>query len=140
MEKVGKGVSEGVWERMIDRVIERASDRACEATDEGVIVMTVWEPMMEERCRLDRYTLPACVCVCVRVRVYVCACARVCVLFPCVCVCVCVCVCGSGICQPVAWCIGTCGPYFSTEVSFGHAGSWAGNQSEEAAAKNRALW
>ncbi|CEM39625.1 unnamed protein product [Vitrella brassicaformis CCMP3155] len=39
----------------------------------------------------------------------------------------------------VAWCVGTCAPLFSTEVSFGHAGAWAGTDSEQAAAKNKAL-
>lgn len=39
----------------------------------------------------------------------------------------------------VAWCVGTCAPMFSTEVSFGHAGAWAGSASEHASAKNQAL-
>eukprot|EP00388_Colpodella_angusta_P041146 GDKK01052389.1.p1 GENE.GDKK01052389.1~~GDKK01052389.1.p1 ORF type:complete len:1105 (+),score=371.86 GDKK01052389.1:24-3317(+) len=39
----------------------------------------------------------------------------------------------------VAWCVGTCAPLFSTEVSFGHAGAWAGSESEHASAKNKAL-
>eukprot|EP01066_Platyproteum_vivax_P015913 Platyproteum_vivax@DN6963_c0_g1_i1.p1 len=39
----------------------------------------------------------------------------------------------------VAWCVGTCAPMFSTEVSFGHAGAWAGSEGEHAASKNKAL-
>eukprot|EP00922_Rhytidocystis_sp_ex-Travisia-forbesii_P023808 GHVS01034947.1.p1 GENE.GHVS01034947.1~~GHVS01034947.1.p1 ORF type:complete len:1159 (+),score=157.21 GHVS01034947.1:212-3688(+) len=39
----------------------------------------------------------------------------------------------------VAWCVGTCASLFSTEVSFGHAGAWAGTESEHAALKNEAL-
>ncbi|KAL5270375.1 hypothetical protein ACHWQZ_G001186 [Mnemiopsis leidyi] len=39
----------------------------------------------------------------------------------------------------VAWCIGTCGDYFSTEVQFGHAGSSANSKLETASAKNLAL-
>ncbi|PHJ19713.1 atp-citrate synthase isoform x1 [Cystoisospora suis] len=39
----------------------------------------------------------------------------------------------------VAWCVGTCASLFSTEVSFGHAGAWAGSHREHAAAKNAAL-
>ena len=41
--------------------------------------------------------------------------------------------------QVVAWCIGTCGDYFSTEVQFGHAGSSANSKLETASAKNLAL-
>eukprot|EP00916_Digyalum_oweni_P011126 GHVL01018485.1.p1 GENE.GHVL01018485.1~~GHVL01018485.1.p1 ORF type:complete len:1093 (+),score=261.77 GHVL01018485.1:69-3347(+) len=39
----------------------------------------------------------------------------------------------------VSWCVGTCAPLFSTEVSFGHAGAWAGSNAEHADAKNKAL-
>eukprot|EP00920_Eleutheroschizon_duboscqi_P010002 GHVT01023330.1.p1 GENE.GHVT01023330.1~~GHVT01023330.1.p1 ORF type:complete len:857 (-),score=210.82 GHVT01023330.1:82-2652(-) len=39
----------------------------------------------------------------------------------------------------VAWCVGTCAPLFSTEVSFGHAGAWAGGSTEHAQAKNKAF-
>ncbi|CBZ54438.1 cDNA FLJ55447, highly similar to ATP-citrate synthase, related [Neospora caninum Liverpool] len=39
----------------------------------------------------------------------------------------------------IAWCVGTCASLFSTEVSFGHAGAWAGSHREHAAAKNAAL-
>ncbi|PFH33717.1 putative ATP-citrate lyase [Besnoitia besnoiti] len=39
----------------------------------------------------------------------------------------------------IAWCVGTCASLFSTEVSFGHAGAWAGSQREHASAKNAAL-
>lgn len=39
----------------------------------------------------------------------------------------------------VAWCVGTCASLLTTEVSFGHAGAWAGSFSEHAAAKNEAL-
>jgi len=39
----------------------------------------------------------------------------------------------------VAWCIGTCADYFSTEVQFGHAGSNANSKLETASAKNLAL-
>ena len=39
----------------------------------------------------------------------------------------------------VAWCIGTCADYFSTEVQFGHAGANANSKSETASAKNKAL-
>ncbi|KXS16143.1 citrate synthase [Gonapodya prolifera JEL478] len=39
----------------------------------------------------------------------------------------------------VAWCIGTCGSMFKTEVQFGHAGSFANSDLETAAAKNAAL-
>ena len=39
----------------------------------------------------------------------------------------------------VAWCIGTCADYFSTEVQFGHAGSSANSKLETASAKNLAL-
>lgn len=39
----------------------------------------------------------------------------------------------------VAWCVGTCASMFSTEVPFGHAGAWAGRDSEHAVAKNEAL-
>eukprot|EP00923_Selenidium_pygospionis_P047657 GHVN01082268.1.p1 GENE.GHVN01082268.1~~GHVN01082268.1.p1 ORF type:complete len:1155 (-),score=211.69 GHVN01082268.1:127-3591(-) len=36
----------------------------------------------------------------------------------------------------VAWCFGTCAEAFTTEVSFGHAGAWAGSRRETAKAKN----
>ena len=39
----------------------------------------------------------------------------------------------------VAWCIGTCSDMFTTDVQFGHAGASAGNTSETASAKNKAL-
>lgn len=39
----------------------------------------------------------------------------------------------------VAWCIGTCGTMFKTDVQFGHAGSFANSDMETAEAKNRAL-
>lgn len=39
----------------------------------------------------------------------------------------------------VAWCIGTCGSMFKTEVQFGHAGSFANSDMETAVAKNAAL-
>ncbi|OXB71538.1 UNVERIFIED_CONTAM: hypothetical protein H355_003490 [Colinus virginianus] len=39
----------------------------------------------------------------------------------------------------VAWCVGVCASLFPTEVSFGHAGAWAGSSAEHAAAKNAAL-
>ncbi|KAJ3337312.1 citrate synthase [Gonapodya sp. JEL0774] len=39
----------------------------------------------------------------------------------------------------VAWCIGTCGSMFKTEVQFGHAGSFANSDLETAVAKNAAL-
>ncbi|KAI8901441.1 citrate synthase-like protein [Globomyces pollinis-pini] len=39
----------------------------------------------------------------------------------------------------VAWCIGTCATMFTTDVQFGHAGSFANSDRETAAAKNRAL-
>ncbi|EPR62005.1 putative ATP-citrate lyase [Toxoplasma gondii RUB] len=39
----------------------------------------------------------------------------------------------------IAWCVGTCASLFSTEVSFGHAGAWAGSNREHAVAKNAAL-
>eukprot|EP00116_Pleurobrachia_bachei_P006054 sb/3466316/ len=41
--------------------------------------------------------------------------------------------------EVVAWCIGTCADYFSTEVQFGHAGSSANSKSETASAKNQTL-
>lgn len=39
----------------------------------------------------------------------------------------------------VAWCIGTCAKMFTTDVQFGHAGSFANNELETASAKNAAL-
>ncbi|KAJ3049800.1 citrate synthase [Rhizophlyctis rosea] len=39
----------------------------------------------------------------------------------------------------VAWCIGTCSTMFTTDVQFGHAGSFANSDLETAAAKNNAL-
>ncbi|KAJ3417187.1 citrate synthase [Chytridiales sp. JEL 0842] len=39
----------------------------------------------------------------------------------------------------VAWCIGTCAKMFTTDVQFGHAGSFANSDTETAEAKNRAL-
>ncbi|KAF8438687.1 putative ATP citrate lyase, subunit 1 [Terfezia claveryi] len=39
----------------------------------------------------------------------------------------------------VAWAIGTCASMFTTEVQFGHAGSFANSQLETAKAKNRAM-
>jgi len=39
----------------------------------------------------------------------------------------------------VAWCIGTCAKMFTTEVQFGHAGSFANSDMETAEAKNNAL-
>ncbi|VDM41323.1 unnamed protein product [Toxocara canis] len=39
----------------------------------------------------------------------------------------------------VAWCIGTCADYITSEVQFGHAGASANAKSETAAAKNAAL-
>lgn len=39
----------------------------------------------------------------------------------------------------VAWCIGTCASMFTAEVQFGHAGSCANADSEQAVAKNEAL-
>ena len=39
----------------------------------------------------------------------------------------------------VAWCVGTCGTAFSTDVQFGHAGASAHSDRETAAAKNTAL-
>jgi len=39
----------------------------------------------------------------------------------------------------IAWCIGTCASKFTTEVQFGHAGSCANSDAEQAVAKNKAL-
>jgi ATP citrate (pro-S)-lyase len=39
----------------------------------------------------------------------------------------------------VAWCIGTCATMFTTDVQFGHAGSFANSDLETARAKNEAL-
>lgn len=39
----------------------------------------------------------------------------------------------------VAWCIGTCSTLFTTDVQFGHAGSFANSTLETADAKNSAL-
>lgn len=39
----------------------------------------------------------------------------------------------------VAWCIGTCASKFTTEVQFGHAGSCANGDNEQATSKNKAL-
>jgi len=39
----------------------------------------------------------------------------------------------------VAWCIGTCGTLFKSEVQFGHAGACANAANETSAAKNQAL-
>jgi len=39
----------------------------------------------------------------------------------------------------IAWCIGTCADYITSEVQFGHAGASANAKSETAAAKNQAL-
>ncbi|KAI8848944.1 citrate synthase-like protein [Chytridium lagenaria] len=39
----------------------------------------------------------------------------------------------------VAWCIGTCAKMFTTDVQFGHAGSFANSDLETAEAKNNAL-
>ena len=39
----------------------------------------------------------------------------------------------------VAWCIGTCAKMFTTDVQFGHAGSFANSDLETASAKNAAL-
>ncbi|EDQ92123.1 uncharacterized protein MONBRDRAFT_35919 [Monosiga brevicollis MX1] len=39
----------------------------------------------------------------------------------------------------VAWCIGTCGSMFTSEVQFGHAGACANSDMETAVAKNKAL-
>ena len=39
----------------------------------------------------------------------------------------------------VAWAIGTCASMFTTEVQFGHAGSFANSDLETAAAKNKAM-
>ncbi|KAL2912579.1 ATP citrate lyase subunit 1 [Polyrhizophydium stewartii] len=39
----------------------------------------------------------------------------------------------------VAWCIGTCAKMFTTDVQFGHAGSFANSDAETAEAKNAAL-
>lgn len=39
----------------------------------------------------------------------------------------------------VAWCIGTCAKMFTTDVQFGHAGSFANSDTETADAKNKAL-
>ncbi|KAI8813078.1 citrate synthase-like protein [Cladochytrium replicatum] len=39
----------------------------------------------------------------------------------------------------VAWCIGTCAKMFTTDVQFGHAGSFANSDVETAEAKNRTL-
>ncbi|OAJ43335.1 hypothetical protein BDEG_26702 [Batrachochytrium dendrobatidis JEL423] len=39
----------------------------------------------------------------------------------------------------VAWCIGTCAKMFTTDVQFGHAGSFANSNMETADAKNKAL-
>jgi ATP citrate (pro-S)-lyase len=39
----------------------------------------------------------------------------------------------------IAWCIGTCGSMFTSEVQFGHAGACANSDTETAVAKNRAL-
>jgi ATP citrate (pro-S)-lyase len=36
----------------------------------------------------------------------------------------------------IAWCIGTCAEYFSTEVQFGHAGSCANAKKELSSSKN----
>lgn len=39
----------------------------------------------------------------------------------------------------IAWCIGTCSTMFTTDVQFGHAGSFANSDIETSDAKNRAL-
>lgn len=39
----------------------------------------------------------------------------------------------------IGWCIGTCASKFTTEVQFGHAGSCANSDLEQATAKNKAL-
>lgn len=39
----------------------------------------------------------------------------------------------------IAWCIGTCADYITSEIQFGHAGASANAKSETAAAKNAAL-
>jgi ATP citrate (pro-S)-lyase len=39
----------------------------------------------------------------------------------------------------IAWCIGTCAAMFTSEVQFGHAGSCANGDNEQAVAKNEAL-
>lgn len=39
----------------------------------------------------------------------------------------------------IAWCIGTCASKFTTEVQFGHAGSCANSDMEQAVSKNEAL-
>ena len=39
----------------------------------------------------------------------------------------------------IAWCIGTCASMFTSEVQFGHAGSCANGEMEQATAKNAAL-
>lgn len=39
----------------------------------------------------------------------------------------------------IAWCIGTCASKFTTEVQFGHAGSCANSDMEQATFKNKAL-
>ncbi len=39
----------------------------------------------------------------------------------------------------IAWCIGTCASKFTTEVQFGHAGSCANSDMEQATVKNQAL-
>lgn len=39
----------------------------------------------------------------------------------------------------IAWCIGTCGSMFSSEVQFGHAGACANSNLETAVEKNKAL-
>lgn len=39
----------------------------------------------------------------------------------------------------IAWCIGTCASMFTSEVQFGHAGSCANGESEQATVKNKAL-
>lgn len=39
----------------------------------------------------------------------------------------------------IAWCIGTCASKFTTEVQFGHAGSCANSDMEQATYKNKAL-
>ena len=39
----------------------------------------------------------------------------------------------------IAWCIGTCAKMFTTDVQFGHAGSFANSDMETAVAKNSAL-
>merc|ERR1719446_449922 len=39
----------------------------------------------------------------------------------------------------IAWCVGTCASFFTTEVQFGHAGAQARGDMETAAAKNKAM-